>query len=712
MAAISKSGNPASTTSISLGDFKAAMRLPRSGQFHLIKTPLTNRGVNDAFDQIASMLEHETKAFLIAQGIASQSIPSLELQQTRVKVPLEQFGAVSVDTRLSLLAKSFVREPLLAPGVGLFEIRFAHVLLLEMTVSPAANNQSASYLFVYRELADDPLDHGLALSCSEIPSPAFVEQFVNPGAPGSTTDSSRIEQMSMRMMASSRGEVRRKVIDAYDVEAATSSLGLHRTIAGSMTLAVPYGARNRMVSVSPHRQRVRTGTSRTSLGEVIRWACECAMGFSASSQVTQSSSTFLAQFAQPVPRMVEKKPSSVLIERHALSKAIEGHATSTGQKWIRHKSTPVAWKTLDDVLDAITETIVLDGSPKDSKGSTIKIDSTLPEVFYASSAPIPGLLKADVLRVKVSSRLCKIILPRAVGSLGTGAPTSPIIPLDEFINRSRDFRVVLDKGRVLFCSEGAYSSGNLTLATTQLSRIFRAVSALGDVHSEKGQTSLLTTSWDSTSSFHVIETDPLLADPNSMLICDDSSVEWADYIELDAQTPRIRWLHAKVQQIESPADKKARKATTPPGPKITQPVSSQPSLSASDLEEVVGQAIKNLARLRIASTDPEFSARQTTWVSENCNMPNKSGINRLRRFGKLKVSDIARHFDTTAADPLAVYEVAIVVPNYSKRHLEAELAEIPKGKASASVLQAFWLLSGFMHACLEVGAKPLVFMHD
>lgn len=712
MAAIDKSGSPANTNSISLEKFKDKMRIPRSGQFYLLNNPLKKRAVQTALNQIASALENETKVFLSTQGIAPQSIPLMELKEIRVKLGSEKSGPVSVATHLSLLAKSFVREPLLSPDAGLFEIRFAHVLLLEMAVHDDKKNQPTSYLFVYRELADDPLDHGLASSCSEISSPAFVEQFVKPAASGSTINTPRIEQMSMRMMASSRGEIRRKVVDAYDVEATTSSLGLHRTIAGSMTLAIPDGTRSRIVSISPHRQRVRTGTSRMSLGEVIRWACECAMGFSKSSQVIQSSSAFLTQFAQPAPRLLEKTPSSVLIERRALSKAIEEHTKATGQKWIRHKSTPLAWTTLDDALGAITEMFELNDSPTNSKGTQIEFNSSLSEVFYSSKSSIPGLQNTDVLRVQVSSRLCKIILPRAVGFLGTGNPGSPSMQLDEFINRTRDFRVVLDNGRVLFCSEGAYSSSNLTLATMQLSKIFRAVSALGNVHSEKGETSLTTTSWDPTSSFHVIENDPLLADPNSMLICDDSSVEWADYIELDAQTPRIRWLHAKVQQVELPADRSARQATKPPAPKVTRPVSSQPSLSASNLEEVVGQAIKNLARLRIASTDSEFSARSETWTSENCNMPNKSGIKRLRRPGNPKVDDIAQYFDTTAADPLAVYEVAIVVPNYSKMHLEAEFKKIPTGEAKASTLQAFWLLSGFMHACIEVGAKPVVFMHD
>ncbi len=84
----------------------------------------------------------------------------------------------------------------------------------------------------------------------------------------------------------------------------------------------------------------------------------------------------------------------------------------------------------------------------------------------------------------------------------------------------------------------------------------------------------------------------------------------------------------------------------------------------------------------------------------------------MRRFGGLRrKADIEARFDAAAIDPHAVYEVAIVVPNYSKTQVESELAKIAAGDAQPSVLQMFWLLSGFMHACLEVGAKPLVFMH-
>jgi len=708
---INKTGNSASTTAAQLAAFKTAMRLPRSGQFYLLKKSLTGTIVKRAFTSIASVLDAQTKTFINAQGGAGLSFNSVEISEVRGSVAAKHIGGVTVNTKLSLVAKSFLRPPLLAPGAGLFEVRFAHILLLEMTVAPVAPGDSDSYLFVYREMTDDPLDHGLGSSCDEIMSSAFIEQFVKPASSGPVTDVTRIERISMRMMASSRGEIRRKVVDAYDVGAATSSLGLHRTIAGSMTLAVPQGNVRRMVSVSPHRQRVRTGTSRTSLDDVIYWACECAVGFSKSSSVRQTSSAFLAQFAQPVVRLLDKTPSSVLIERQALSEAINEHMATTGQVWLRDKTTPATWTSLDNVLDAITETIALNNSPLDSDGKAITLNPSLSEAFYAAVTPVQGLGKTDVLSVRISSRVCKIELPRAVGSLGDGLANSTRIHLDEFVNRCKAFRVVLDAGRVLFCSEGAYGSSNLALATTQLASIFFGVTALGNVHTEKGKTTRASKSFDSTSSFHAIESDPQLSHADSLLICDDSTVEWADYIELDAHSPRIRWFHAKVQQIELAADKAARLAGAGPGYKITQPVSTQPSLSASDLEEVVGQAIKNLARLRISTKDGEFPVRHRTWVSGKCSLPTKNSITRLRRLGTLNISDIKNRFDATAADPLAVYEVAIVVPNYSKTKLEAELKKIPSGQASPFVLQAFWLLSGFMHACLEVGARPLVFMH-
>lgn len=683
------------------------IRLPCSGQFYVLERALSKPRVSGAFDGIEAALDAQTAKFAERNAAAARAFAQLRVRCVREQRAALQIDGVTVGATLSSLTRSFLRPPLLAPEADVAEARFAHVLLVELTLHPVGKDEVDAYLYVYRELADDPLDHGLREHCTEIETPAFVEPFVQP-------DATRIERMSMRMMAASRGEVRRKTIDAYDVGATTSSLGLHRTIAGTMTLAVPHAGGTRRFDVSPHRQRVRAGTSRLPLDKVIHWASERAVGFSRSSTATATSSAFLSQFARPIARLLDKTPSSVLIERRAFAEAIDEYARLTGLAWVAGRGAPQAWKTVDDVLDALGDTFIVDGQALDGSGAPLDRSRPFAEVCYRSRAPsIPGLRSTDAVRLKVGSRTCKIVLPSAVGHMG-GAKDAQRRGLGEILNRSRAFRAVFDGGRVLFCSEGAYGSDDLALATTQLASIFRSVAALGDVHSEKGKTHEHATSFQAQSCFHVIETERALAHPDSALICDDSTVEWADYIELDSAAPRIRWMHAKVQKVASEAAKRARqdKTTLPPHVSPTVAVRHSPSLSASDLEEVVGQAIKNLARLRLRTSDPEFSGRHNTWMSETCALPSKSRIARLRRLGGLRrKADIEARFDAAAIDPHAVHEVAIVVPNYSKTQVESELAKIAAGDAQPSVLQMFWLLSGFMHACLEVGAKPLVFMH-
>ncbi|MCF5325076.1 hypothetical protein GIW15_14000 [Pseudomonas lurida] len=132
--------------------------------------------------------------------------------------------------------------------------------------------------------------------------------------------------------------------------------------------------------------------------------------------------------------------------------------------------------------------------------------------------------------------------------------------------------------------------------------------------------------------------------------------------------------------------------------------------SASNLQEVVGQALKNLSRLRITQQDHEFAPRRDKWLTQYCVLPTKGQISRLRRPLNLNADKLDNIFDDAASNPTALYEVGIVIPNYSLSYLEGEMKKISKGKASQTVLQAFWLLSGYMHACLEVGAKPIIFV--
>ncbi|WP_426343931.1 hypothetical protein ACN9MU_00020 [Pseudoduganella sp. R-32] len=688
------------------------LRFQRAGQFFLLTGDLTDGAVTDLFD--AAIREQNQRIPAAGpQGVLHGPLAAnanIERRDIRRVIAQKQIEGHAVDLRASLFVRSYAHAPVFAPRSGLIEYTFAYLFVVELSVQRGADRRQ--YLFVQRDGAIDPMKHGFSNFTEQIDFAAFLHQFID-DQPG-TRAPTRIERMAMRMMASAQGEIRQKIIDSYDVAASTSSLGLHRTIAGNMTVTRQAGAKSQQMDLSPHRHRVRTGASRISYEGLLTWISTCTVGFFSSRNVVTVASPFLAQMAQPLLDLVDKVPSSLFIERQRLNSATLRFMASTGKVWEPDaRRTPAGW-TLEEMIEHLSEPMRLDPTPRDRSGNVIAMNPLPKEVFYFPDPPLTHFAGNDPLKVRVTTRTCKVILPKGAGRFALQNGQVDPTPLDELLNETITFRVVFENGSALFCSEGAFRSSNLELATNQLTKIFRPVNALANVETEKGNVAQRSRSFSPSSAFFAIENDVALSAPTSVLICDDSTDEWCDYLELDAMQPRMRWIHAKVQRVETPASRARRaqqeRAGQPLSDKEYGPVSLSRSLSASDLQEVVGQATKNLSRLRISSSEATFDQRCQRWLVEHCSLPRASSIARVRRGAVADLNAMRTMFDTTASDPMAVYEVALVVPNYSAAYLTAELGNIRAGTAGLSTIQAFWLLSGFMHACLEIGARPLIFM--
>ena len=678
------------------------VKLSKSGKFYLLSKVISKTVLNGCLDKIIKKL-------------ADQAPPQSKFTSTEKRwsgEPKHTARHFQVIAKTDVLIKDFIRKSLAYPDIA--EIRVAVLVISQLEVTNQNTGEVHLYLYIQRELADDPLECGII--ATPIETAAFLAQFLE----SQNNEHPRIEQLTMQMMASSRGEVRRKRIDAYDVGTTTSSLGLHRTIAGSMILAAPAMSGNRTVSVSPHRQSVRSGSSRVSLSDVLQWACERGAGFAQTQSTNVVPSSFLSQMAQPLFDLHKKTPSSVWIEKNELLELVSNYNSEHNTTWSQPASTKTKDKihNLETLLEFFKEPIQLNSQAYTTDGVKLSTVTNEKTVIFKSNKPVFPFSDA-LLELRITSKTCKIKLPSFTGSLNSTNTATPPKPIIDILNKYRSFRVVFDSGKALYCSEGAYASTNTKLAVAQLMHIFKPITALGAVTSEKGEVCSTATNFEDESSFHVIETDLGITNPKSVLICDDDTQEWCDYIELSENPTKIRWLHAKVQQIEAAQDKRARKnalkngATsglkTPPPKKLLPMLSSNKS-SASDLQEVVGQALKNLSRLRITKQDHEFDPRKQRWLTQNCVLPKKSKIKRLRRPASLTSEQLEQRFSNASSDPTALYEVGIVIPNYSLNHLNTEMHKISMGNASQPILQAFWLLSGYMHACLEVGAQPIIFV--
>lgn len=677
------------------------IRLSKSGKFYRLSKLIAQNTINRCVAKIKVSLEAQTS--LKSDFKSSEEVWSGVFTHT-----IKEFD---VSAKTNILIKSLMRKSLAYPDLS--EIRVAVLLISQLKVTNKKTGEESIYLYIQRELTEDPLDCGI--TAEHIATPAFLAQFLET----QNNETPRIEQLTMQMMASSRGEVRRKRIDAYDVGNTTSSLGLHRTIAGPMVLATAPSSGSRTVSVSPHRQSVRSGSSRIALSDVMQWASERSAGFAQTRNTVVIPSDFLSQMAQPLLDLHKKTPSSVWIEKNDLAELIKHYNNLHSTTWSQPKSTKPKHKISDieELLEYFREPIKLSPQAYKTDGNQIPNGTDEKTVIFKSVAPIFPFSDA-LLELRVTSKTCKIKLPTFTGFLHLGTVGERPKSVMDLLNKHKSFRVVFDKGQALYCSEGAYASANTTLAVAQLMHIFKPVIALDWITSEKGEVQPTATSFETESSFNIIEIDPAITDQNSILICDDDTREWCDYIEIAENPTRIRWLHAKVQQLEE--DKIARVnatkssshsgVSTPPPPKKLLPMNSGETSSASNLQEVVGQALKNLSRLRITQQDHEFAPRRDKWLTQYCVLPTKGQISRLRRPLNLNADKLDNIFDDAASNPTALYEVGIVIPNYSLSYLEGEMKKISKGKASQTVLQAFWLLSGYMHACLEVGAKPIIFV--
>lgn len=690
-----------------------AARVPRSGQFYLLKAAIADADIKNAFANGRSDI-----AGSAPNGGQPPSWPKKaedwQIVRTPIPAPITYtLLGVSYDVSViaSVMLYPFARVAAIAPSAVLQEFRVGFMLLAEMEISVGGIPVSPKYLFVQRELMADPVARDLSASCDEIGNAAFIEPFYNPSLP------SRIERMSMRKIAATRGEVQRKILEAHDVSAATSSFGLHRTIGGAMHLAMPPGSSTRRLDVSAQSGRLRAGSSRVNLQSLLEWAAECAVRLQGKHSTTQLTATFLAEMAMPLPSMQNSIPDSLAFDHLALQDALE--EMGPGVNWQPTAASPTV-NTFDEFLDAICEPVTFDKKPRDSKGTPLnaaQLISATERYFHAS--PVKAGDVPTVVKLRVTARTCSVEMPQELGSLPFG-PSNVLMPVDKAIVSLKAMRVVFDSAKSMYSSEGAFKTSNIQLSIQQLLSIVVAVPSLNGVHSEKGEIAAMTTKlFDPTSSFYAIESDPLLAKPSSLLVCDDGKTEWCDYLEVDTTEMRMRWMHAKVAQHETRASKIARqaaKAATAAGTptavpqKKTAAASIADATSASGFQEVVGQAIKNLARLRMSSGSAEVVTRIGEWRSDKCEFPVGNKLPKIRRSGGLAPSQIAGRIGEITSNPLAVFEVALVVPNYSKNALALEFNKIATQTAEPQVVQAFWILSGFMNSCLEVGARPQIFM--
>ena len=459
------------------------------------------------------------------------------------------------------------------------------------------------------------------------------------------------QKLSLKRMTASKHELLASSYEANDLKTALPTLGVTRSVPRSLRMRhEKYGS----ISITPGTFRLQKSGGRCGIDDLAELVILVAK------EIKQSNrNEFLDVLPQEVDFSQKPKslrPTGVLIELGALLEAEDVEVWRTNKKGAERK---VSSKLLLRALGGALET--------SKKGTDWELEDE------------DGNLAGSITESATGYRLTRLLHPSAEVRKAAENGIEKC-RLATWVNRNEQFRVIFSDPDFFFSGGQLYRRTGIDSDLALVQRAIIAWPALNQADSEKGKSlpkTVADTEFPVNSIFRIVENALL---PNSdYLWCSDLGDEWADYICL--QGNQIIFAHCKH------------------GKKTT--------LGASDFQEVLGQAVKNLGNVK--STPEEFcrkirKAKDTaTWGS--------TGITRLRTqqktWANFETDLVAR-----IGSPNFNREVHLVVTMLSKAQFDAEANKADKSKRKASFNQLVWLLSSFINSCRELGATPKIFCKD
>lgn len=260
--------------------------------------------------------------------------------------------------------------------------------------------------------------------------------------------------------------------------------------------------------------------------------------------------------------------------------------------------------------------------------------------------------------------------------------------LTTYINEEQALRVVPVSARRIYTNRSFVEPVLPKKDSLVFTDLLHADQAFADAKTEKGG-GLVNDDWDPQSLFGLITAlDPnsgrqppapfaeYVADPD-LLFCSDLGAEVADFVIM--KDNRVVFVHAKAS-------------------------SKRRLYSASALQEVVGQAAKNLKFIHpLAAQDPDMRRWNSAWSAKEV----KGKTRRLRVGTQNRASEIWQTVKDQMVKPDCVREVWLVLGNLLSK---AEFAKQLESRSPApEAIQLYTLLSSTWNSVSQVGARLRVF---
>jgi hypothetical protein len=485
----------------------------------------------------------------------------------------------------------------------------------------------------------------LKKSCASVTE--ILEKYLTPIKSSELTasfsdDEAEFQKIAMRNMTVSERAMRSKAYEAADLKGLLSLHAAGRSIPYFFKLKL----NGRIKTISAQSGRVVESSERKSLNDVVNWA---------RLQIEQiknpsGDKDFLDAFAQLVDLDIvwnETQPTAILVESSfVVDNLIEKNLplTYTTKKG---RTFDLTGKQLSALISQLEKVYEVNPGPD----------------FNLKGASRPANLKKNKSSISLNAPALRKIKFEENGKELT---------LQSFINKNNLTTISFTNPQYMYFMGQCFKDGTGVNEIPSLLKSFLVIDDLTLATSEKGEYKPARKKFDSNSVFGIIEKH---CSKNDYIFCDDLGDEWADHIVFNRKECSVSFIHSKHGDV---------------------------SKSASNLHDVVGQAIKNIGNM-----DLDLRAFSKKYDDKLVINYRDGTMPRIRK----KLRGNFKTYLTELRQDYRFNKRCIICCSFlSKRLIVSEFGKLQMGlRVPGNITQMFWILSSFVHATKEAGVSPIIY---
>lgn len=464
-------------------------------------------------------------------------------------------------------------------------------------------------------------------------------------------DSTAFEKISMNNMNISDNVVRSKSIEAVDLKESISTFGLQSYILSNLRLS----NEDDKISLSLGSSRINKFGKKSNLDFFILWADIIVDKI----EKFKATENFLNSFATPLNFENENKTLKPIAVLLLLTKLYDEYEAN------RIESTKLIFDETERDIDLIP---ILNNI---SRLMEVKeLVSKEGNNYFKIKNPFVNDLAVSINAKSITLRSQKL------KNLIIKFTDETELSIIDFFNKTSSFIINFDRVELVYCHRKLFKDSRLLGNTEAFLSVFKTNSRLDNIKSEKGEVESYSTEFSKDSIFGFVENEFL--SNSEFFICDDLGKEWADHIGLYENN--ISFFHSKYNDSK---------------------------FSASDFQDIVGQAQKNLGNL--SPSDNQWQMKKDFWKNEYVINHKTTKINRIRKGNS--VDNAIEYFKNLRSLPNLTKKVYLVINFISKAELTDRLEKLKnneKFKERNEVIQILWFVSSLISSCNEVSAETYI----